>query len=97
MEAIRGRLGELEAVGYEKVENEKNIKCCTIIIEVMTSWRPLQAQKKLFFSEEMEVDEGGGDEDLQSTQGINTIDSQSIMNQKVSQSISVSGNLSIDC
>ena len=49
MEAIRGRLGELEAVGYEKVENEKNIKCCTIIIEVMTSWRPLQAQKKLFF------------------------------------------------
>ena len=53
--------------------------------------------KKLFFSEEMEVDEGGGDEELQSTQGINTIDSQSIMNQKVSQSISVSVNLSIDC
>jgi hypothetical protein len=53
--------------------------------------------KKLFFSEEVEVDEGGGDEELQSTQGINTIDSQSIMNQKVSQSISVSVNLSIDC
>ena len=48
--------------------------------------------KKLFFSEEMEVDEGGGDEELQSTQGINTIVNNESKSQPVNQCVRQSIN-----